>query len=249
MKILKLGSSGQDVKELQILLNSHGFNLAVDGSFGPATQKAVKEFQLSRKIVSDGIVGPATMAELEKAHNIEVLHTPSQFEFGRAYSPDDFKTYVNGTVWINWKPSLIVIHHTAVPSLVQRPNGFTYQHMLNLKDYYKGLGWGDKGPHLFGDDDEIFTYQPLTKTGIHAKSFNSNGIGIELLGNYDSEDPWSGRGLSVLTTGAKAVKALMTKLGLTKSSIRYHRDDPLTSKTCPGTKIGKQQFLDFLDTV
>ena len=72
MKTLKLGSLGPEVKELQLLLNSHGFPLEIDGQFGNETQKAVKEFQKSRGILSNGIVGSLTFSEIEKAHNIEI---------------------------------------------------------------------------------------------------------------------------------------------------------------------------------
>lgn len=247
MKVLKLGSSGAEVKYLQELLLSHSLTVSVDSQFGPKTQKAVKFFQKERGLTDDGVVGALTWSALEKSHNIEVVHD-STFEFGKAYSTEQFEGFVKGIKWTIWKPSLIVIHHTAAPSLAQRPDGFTHQHMVNIKDYYNGLGWS-AGPHLFIDDDQIWTFSPLTKKGIHAKSFNSTGIGIEMLGEYDSENPWSDRGLQVLTTTAKTVKQLMNKLGLTKADIRFHRDDPKTSKMCPGTKIGKQQFLDFLDTV
>lgn len=40
--------------------------LSVDGSFGPATEKVVREFQRRSKLAVDGIVGPITQAELAK---------------------------------------------------------------------------------------------------------------------------------------------------------------------------------------
>lgn len=41
---LKLGDTGSNVKLLQKYLNWYGFDLEVDGSFGPATEKAVIQF-------------------------------------------------------------------------------------------------------------------------------------------------------------------------------------------------------------
>lgn len=164
---------------------------------------------------------------------------------GKAYRPDEFTAYLQALKWGAWKPAHIVIHHCAEPSLAQRPHGFLDQHMLNLRDYYDGKGWG-AGPHLFTDDDQIWTFSPLTARGVHAVSFNATGIGIEMLGDYDTEDPWSGRGLAVLQTTAAAVKALMQRLGLNERAIRFHRDDPKTSKTCPGKKITKDAFLALL---
>jgi hypothetical protein len=244
MKTLKLGDSGQEVKELQLLLISHGFGIGVDGQFGPQTQKTVKEFQILHGLKADGVVGPTTWSKLEGPKN-EDNKPKVSFEFGKSFSPEKFKELVDQLIWTNWKPSLIVIHHCAEPSLAQRPAGFTHQHMLNIKDFYKAKGWSS-GPHLFTDDDQIWTFSPLTAKGIHAVSFNSTGIGIEMLGDFDAEDPKSGRGKAVINTTVSAVKALMAKLNLGKDCIRFHRDDPKTSKTCPGTKITKEWFLSLL---
>jgi hypothetical protein len=164
---------------------------------------------------------------------------------GKPYRPAAFAAYLAALPASPWQPSLIVIHHCVAPSLSQRPKGFTAQHMLNLQDYYEKKGWS-AGPHLFVDDDEIWTFSPLTARGVHAPSFNATGIGIEMLGDYDLEDPWSGRGLAVLTTTCQAVKLLMAKFHLPATAIRFHRDDPKTAKTDPGIKITKNRFLKLL---
>lgn len=166
---------------------------------------------------------------------------------GKAYTPTEFTAYLATLKWSAWKPSHIVIHHCAEPSLAQRPHGFINQHMLNLQDFYEGKGWS-AGPHLFTDDDQIWTFSPMTARGVHAVSFNATGIGIEMLGDYDTEDPKSGRGQQVLQTTAAATKAIMARLGLDKSCIRFHRDDPKTNKACPGKKITKEWFLSLLDS-
>ncbi len=41
------GSNGKKVKLIQEWLCLHGFNIAIDGDFGPATEFAVKAFQLA----------------------------------------------------------------------------------------------------------------------------------------------------------------------------------------------------------
>lgn len=64
--ILRIGSRGPEVENLQRLLNSHGARPSVDpdGNFGPLTAAAVREFQRSRGLNTDGIVGPQTWAAL-----------------------------------------------------------------------------------------------------------------------------------------------------------------------------------------
>ena len=61
---LKNGSSGADVTTVQYLLNGRGHSTASDGSFGPATEAAVKAFQSANGLVADGVVGPKTWPKL-----------------------------------------------------------------------------------------------------------------------------------------------------------------------------------------
>jgi putative chitinase len=68
MPILKQGSSGPAVLDLQQKLKNLGFDPnGVDGNFGPGTLAAVIAFQKSKGLQSDGMVGPATMAALQNA--------------------------------------------------------------------------------------------------------------------------------------------------------------------------------------
>tara|TARA_R110000824_G_scaffold369450_1_gene558946 strand:+ start:1056 stop:1982 length:927 start_codon:yes stop_codon:yes gene_type:complete len=65
--LLKKGSSGHQVVELQEGLEALGYELgSCDGSFGPATEKSVKEFQISSSLKADGMVGRMTMEILNK---------------------------------------------------------------------------------------------------------------------------------------------------------------------------------------
>jgi len=66
MPVLKQGSSGADVKNLQQRLKDLGFDPnGVDGFFGPGTRAAVVAFQLSKGLQGDGIAGPATLSALQ----------------------------------------------------------------------------------------------------------------------------------------------------------------------------------------
>ncbi|OYO03329.1 hypothetical protein CGZ96_01535 [Enemella evansiae] len=62
--VLKEGTRSNRVSGLQYLLRANGFNIEIDGSFGPATKSAVKSFQARNGLVQDGIVGPKTLAKL-----------------------------------------------------------------------------------------------------------------------------------------------------------------------------------------
>ena len=70
--VLAKGARGDGVKELQKLLVDLGFPLpkslasrSADGVFGPETEGAVRDFQSSRGLKADGIVGKLTMAAFD----------------------------------------------------------------------------------------------------------------------------------------------------------------------------------------
>jgi len=62
--LLKKGSKGDDVKQLQKLLN-----IKIDGDFGPATELAVMRFQAQNGLKTDGIVGPKTWTKIQSRNN------------------------------------------------------------------------------------------------------------------------------------------------------------------------------------
>jgi N-acetylmuramoyl-L-alanine amidase len=55
---------GSDVLKLQEGLKKAGIAVGTDGEFGPATDKAVKEFQKKKDFKVDGIVGPKTREQM-----------------------------------------------------------------------------------------------------------------------------------------------------------------------------------------
>lgn len=63
--MLRMGTEGAKVRELQALLVRAGHAVKVDGDFGDATRRAVKAFQKKHKLEVDGIVGPKTWKLLE----------------------------------------------------------------------------------------------------------------------------------------------------------------------------------------
>ena len=57
--LLKNGSKGEEVKQLQTLLG-----LSADGIFGNGTEAKVKEWQAANGLTADGIVGPGTWGKM-----------------------------------------------------------------------------------------------------------------------------------------------------------------------------------------
>ena len=90
---LRKGSKGDDVLELQKLLNNNGYNLAEDGSFGGKTLAAVQDYQQKNGLKVDGVVGTNTWGALTKAQAAAPA-APAEvpkFEY-EAYKPSDTVT-------------------------------------------------------------------------------------------------------------------------------------------------------------
>lgn len=70
--LLKVGSRGKEVKELQEFLN-----IGADGIFGVGTKTSVQKWQANNNLVADGIVGPATWDAMGLAttDNSEQIYT------------------------------------------------------------------------------------------------------------------------------------------------------------------------------
>jgi len=167
---------------------------------------------------------------------------------GKVWSVDGLREYLSKITPPKWCTG-ICVHHTASPSLKQRPKGFTAQHIENMRyGYVHDRGWS-AGPHFYTDEDQIWGMTPPNIKGVHAVAFNSSTIGIEVLGDYDSEDPMMGRGAACWGTTAEAIKIIMEwlKLPINESTIKFHREDPKTSKSCPGDKITKTWLLRLID--
>jgi hypothetical protein len=96
------------------------------------------------------------------------------------------------------------------------------------------------GPHLFvvsgarnPAHDGVWQMTPLNLQGVHAAAFNSTHWGLEVVGAFDRL-PWD-PGTAGLVLGATA--ALLDWAGLETGSVNAHRDDPGTSKGCPGAMV------------
>ncbi|GAB5446920.1 N-acetylmuramidase domain-containing protein [Gymnodinialimonas sp.] len=62
---LRAGMRGQAVADLQRKLRGLGYHLVIDGDFGPATQRMVKQFQSEHGLPVDGIAGHNTLTRID----------------------------------------------------------------------------------------------------------------------------------------------------------------------------------------
>lgn len=162
---------------------------------------------------------------------------------GRYFSPASFDAHVRTLRLRDWKPSFVVLHNTSIPSLEQRPDGLTRQHIANLEDFYKGKGWS-AGPHLFVDDRQIWVFTPLTTPGVHSPSWNAESIGVEMLGEYETESFTEGRGAKVAHNTVCALASIHDFFKLDSQSLRFHKEDPKTThQSCPGRHVDKADVI------
>jgi putative chitinase len=88
--LLKNGSRGEEVKQLQIKLG-----LTADGNFGPMTEAKVKEWQAANGLTADGIVGDGTWGKMFGTQTVApaavpVVIPPSSFKLDalKGHIPD-----------------------------------------------------------------------------------------------------------------------------------------------------------------
>jgi len=66
-KVIKEKLPKDRKKQIQIALQKSGFYKGkIDGKIGPQTRQAIREFQKSKRLKPDGVVGSNTWEELSK---------------------------------------------------------------------------------------------------------------------------------------------------------------------------------------
>jgi hypothetical protein len=163
-------------------------------------------------------------------------------------TPADFLAYLEALKFGAWRPKFVTMHHTGAPDLATwqgwqtRAKPVTDEQWLeNLAGYYSSLGWS-AGPHFFVTPKHIGVLTDPTRRGVHAVSFNALSWGVEVVGDFDRER-LDGDYLAFVVS-ALAVMHLAAGLQpepyrFKMSGLHFHRDDPRTKKTCPGTSIRK----------
>jgi len=159
----------------------------------------------------------------------------------------------------SWRPRFIVMHHTGSPTLKNwndwQGRVSDEQWMKNLAAYYGTAQYDSKGrllkgawsagPHFFVTPKNFCVLSWPDRKGTHAAAFNSASWGVEVVGNFDVE-PFDG---VIRQRAIDALACMHNALGFTPEftnrlrGLHFHRDDPGTSKTCPGTKVQREPLI------
>jgi putative chitinase len=93
--LLKVGSRGEEVKQLQAKLG-----LSADGVFGPGTEKEVKKWQIENDLTPDGLVGKGTWAKMfgESTTPTSVITEPSPVPNGTGLKLEKLRGHIPESV-------------------------------------------------------------------------------------------------------------------------------------------------------
>lgn len=177
----------------------------------------------------------------------------------REYSQENFRRRVGDLSWPKWRPSKIVWHNTAAPTLAQwiksadedRANGLVpgISRIRSLEQFFRDNNHWSGCPHLFIANDFIWEMNPLDAPGVHTPSWNGTSIGIETIGDWDIENDDTGEGLKVKQNTIFATAILCAAIGLeptsgevdhnhnTSGTIFLHKQDWKTTHDCPGAHM------------
>jgi hypothetical protein len=165
----------------------------------------------------------------------------------------EFLSYLEEIKFGAWRPRFVTMHHTGAPDLKTwqgwqtRPRPVTDEQWLkNLAEYYGNTMRWSSGPHFFFTPDHFCVLSPPTARGVHAVSFNATSWGVECVGDFDREQ-FSGLVRGKYIEGLACLHiATGLQLDPFQKGVRglhFHRDDPRTSKTCPGKNIDKSMLI------
>ena len=181
------------------------------------------------------------------------------------YTQDQWIAHVKKTDFNQWgadryarskRPLFITLHNTSLPTLAMwAESGPAHDARLqNLESYYeKNLGW-HAGPHAFISRSFINGFSQLNVPGVHASCFNGVSIGLEMVGDYDTEEFTTGDGALVRSNAVCAVAALHNALGISPlpyvygvSGLHFHQECKHDNHACPGKKVVKADFINLVD--
>jgi peptidoglycan hydrolase-like protein with peptidoglycan-binding domain len=145
---LRRGNKSVYVGQLQQLLKDLGYAEvgAVDKSFGPKTQAAVKHFQSDKGISSDGVVGPITKSKLKEALGTPTKTTTTTTASSTTSSSSGGGKLTSGGIFTgeytlsevqstlnnlyNSAPSVVKTRATKIASIMSNADSYINQHYM-----------------------------------------------------------------------------------------------------------------------
>lgn len=172
---LRVGSTGEDVRDWQRALVARGHALIIDGQFGPRTHNATLAFQAAHGLPTTGVVGHGELQILHAPPTASVRPPPMlplELKFVQA------KHYLRTPR----QPRLIVLHSIECPEASTRAESTAA---------YFARGEAVSSAHYCVDSDSAVQCVDDHHIAYHAPGCNLTGIGIEHAGYArQTRDEW-----------------------------------------------------------
>lgn len=139
------------------------------------------------------------------------------------------------------------IHHTWKPDHTNFKGNNHVVMQQSMKDYHiKSNGWSDIGQHLsLFPDGVLLTGRPFNISPASISGWNTGALAVEMIGNFDTgNDKLDGKQKEEIL---KLIKYFIDKYG--EGSIKFHREGPGVTKTCPGTSLDKNKLIQEAKTM
>ena len=158
-------------------------------------------------------------------------------------TPDEFESRIHKFHWTRriWR---VDMHHTWHPS---HADYCGYQSIEGMYCYHVDeRGWSDIAQHVsIAPDGMIWTGRDWNMMPASVGlGLNRDVFMFETIGNFDiGHDRLIG---AQLTSVIRVISAVQNYFDLPAQSLLFHREVPLTDKTCPGTSVDKGEILGML---
>jgi hypothetical protein len=176
---------------------------------------------------------------------------------GKPYTRESLAAHIEATDFSHWKrkdgspgrPKHIVLHNTSSPDIALWLSWSPEKrssYINNIDDWYERKGWA-AGPHFFvppTNDPVAFGFSDLGTCGTHCSCFNSDSIGIEMVGEFNVEEFNSGRGAIVRDNAIYLMALLHRKLGISPLTLRFHVECKTDNHDCPGKHVSKAAVVE-----
>lgn len=160
-----------DVKELQQLLNKHGFNLAVDGIIGNDTINAIKSIQSKKGLKVDGIAGADTIKALNGTSSNTSSSSTVNWDKVKYFKKSEFKCQCGGK-YCNGYPAEI---NPKLIDILEKLRAYfgkpiTITSGLRCKQHNAAVGGVSNSMHQYGKAADIYI-SGVDKAKIKAKAY------------------------------------------------------------------------------
>lgn len=164
--MLRIGSFGPEVTELQTKLNSLHFIIGrPTGGFGIKTRSAVKRLQCAYGLKQDGIVGPNTRKALAK-----------NGQLSKHFHVDEFYSKGNGNLKLNQE---LITRLERLRNILDRPIRITPNGGYRDRRHNRNVGGVPKSQHVLGRAaDIVVKSRSLDLIALRASDAGFRGIGI-----------------------------------------------------------------------